>query len=457
MTDLSKLSDAELQALYGGTGAGKPVSEMSDAELQAAYGTAPKRGVMDKLFGVTGERYQTWPERLVRDVAKGAYSAVTFPGDVLAGKDNPENTARLLDMATMGTPVNPAMRAGDRLIPGVAKAFGEKNPAIPTTRELAEAGGRDISAAKSSGLELNSEALAGYSKELQQGLFDGSLFGKTIHPVDAPATFAKLKEIENAPSGSLVTAANLQALRESLQATAQNFNPAAAKDQLAASLAIKHLDRLLPSVAEKDVLAGSPSATQALFEKGRGNYAAGQRSNDINGTLDRATTGILERAEGRAQAANSGRNLDNTIRSKVESVLEKPKEVSGLSDAEIAALERVREGGGVRNTAREIGNQLGGGGGLGTSMLGLATGGTAAAASGNPWLLALGAVPPVIGTGARKLANALAKRDLNAADELMRKRSPLYEERLAATESPVISPERRAAAARAALIEALQQ
>src|SRR5690606_18899916 len=103
-----------------------------------------------------------------------------------------------------------------------------------------------------------------------------------------------------------------------------------------------------------------------------------------------------ERSEGRASAANSGRNLDNTIRSKVESLLEKPKEVSGFADAELGALERVRDGGKVRNTAREIGNQLGGGGGLGSSMLGLLTGGTAAIAGGNPALLAVGAIPPAV-------------------------------------------------------------
>lgn len=42
----------------------------------------PKRGVVDKLLGTTGERYQTWPEKMVR----GAVSAFALPGDVLSGK-----------------------------------------------------------------------------------------------------------------------------------------------------------------------------------------------------------------------------------------------------------------------------------------------------------------------------------------------------------------------------------
>lgn len=371
---------------------------------------------------------------------EGIGGAVTLPGDVYTGKTsitgpdghtNPEVINRAADLASLVTPVNPAVRAGDRAIPGVAKTLVREKPKIPTTEELAAAGGAGINAAKNSGLELNSAALSNYSKDLQQGLFDGSMFGKTIHPVDAPATFAKLKEIENAPPGSLVTAANLQSLRESLQATAQNFNPAAAKDQLAASLAIKRLDDLLPNVAQKDVLAGAPAATQKLFETGRGNYASAMRSNDITGVLDRANTGILERAETRAQAANSGRNIDNTIRSKVASVLEKPKEISGLSGQELAALNQVVEGGSGRNAARYIANLMGGGGGAAQSLMTAIGAAGGANAGGIPGALVGAALPASVGSGAKAVANAIAKRDLRKVDELMRKRSPLYEERLA--------------------------
>ena len=436
------------EAFQDAPAAGKPWESFAE----------PRRSVIDKLTGMDGgERYQTWPEKLVRGVASSAKSAATLPGDVMAGTASPNDTGRVMDLATLGTPVNPAVRAGDQLIPGAAKALRAEKPVVPTTQELAKTGGSDISAAKASGLDLDSSALAGYSKELQQGLFDGSMFGKTIHPVDAPATFAKLKEVENAPSGSIVTAANLQSLRESLQATAQNFNPAAAKDQLAASLAIKRLDSLLPNVAEKDVLAGSPAATQKLFEQGRGNYAAGQRSNDVTGELDRATTGILERSEGRAQAANSGRNLDNTIRSKAESFLEKPKEVSGLNDAEIAAYERVRDGGVGRNLARNIANKLGGGGGIGQTGVAAIGAGIGGTVGGIPGALIGGGLPAAVGSGARSIANALAKRDLAKLDEMIRKRSPLYEERAANPEMSVISPEKRAALARMLLMERMNQ
>ena len=454
MTDLSKLSDADLKALYGGTGAGKSPAEMSDDELKAAY-APPERGLIDQAFGLTGERVKTWPERAVRD-------ALTLPKRMIdaaysAPPGSREATEAMIpaaaETAMLMSPVNPAIRAGDKVIPGVAKALTAERAIVPTTEELAKAGGADIKAAKSSGLDIAAPAVADYSRKVQQGLFDSG----GISPVDAPATFAKLKALEDVPPDAIFTAANLQSFRESLQATAQNFNPAAAKDQLAASRAIKAIDEFLPSLDPKSVVAGAPAETQKLFERGRGNYSAAMRSNDITGVLDRANTGILERAETRAQAANSGRNLDNTIRSKVASLLEKPKEISGLSDPELANLNSVVEGGAGRNTARYIGNLLGGGGGIGQSGMAAVGAGLGGTVGGIPGAVIGGAVPAVAGAGAKSIANALAKRSLTQADEQLRMRSPLYEERAANPNMSVSTPEGRAALIRALLAMEYEQ
>lgn len=424
---------------------------MSDDAIAAAIkSNMPARGVIDKLTGRDGgERYQTWPEKLARSVASSVASAATLPGDVMAGKDSPENTGRVLELATMGTPASAAARAGERAIPGAAKALTEKPPAVPTTKELAAEGVKDLNAFRESGLEVTSNSVADLARRIQQRLYDE----KGISAVDAPGTFAKLKALEDAPPGSYATAANLKSLRDSLGNTAQTFNPQGAKDQLAASRAIAALDEFIPTVAPKDVLAGSPAASSALLERGRGNFAAGSRSNDITGDLDRARTGLLERSEGRAQAANSGRNMDNILRQKTEAVLEKPKEISGYNDAELAALEKVVEGGAGRNLARDIANKLGGGGGAAHTMFAGAGAGAGAAVAGWPGAVIGAAIPATVGSGAKAIANALAKRDMRSVDELLRKRSPLYEERLANPEMTVVSPEARAAIARALMLD----
>ena len=401
----------------------------------------PKKSFAEKL----GE---TWPAKL----AKGIYSGVTLPGDVMAGRDSPENVGRVLELATVGTPVSAAARAGERAIPGIAKAMGEKPAAVPTAKELAETGGKQFETFRKSGVEYSGQSVADWSRRTQQELFNGG-----ISPVDAPATYAKLKALEDAPSGAFATPANLHSLWQSFEATAQNFNPQAARDQRAAARAIEGLDNFISAPPAEGILAGTPSAASVPFEAGKGNYAAAQRANSITGDLDRATTGILERAEGRAQAANSGRNIDNTIRQKAEAVLEKPKEVSGLNDAEIAALEQVVQGGAGRNTARYLGNMLGGGGGMGQALWG-AGGATVGAMTGGPGGAAIGAgIPVVAGAGLKAVANALAKRDLRSVDKLMRKRSPLYEERLANPETYVISPDKRAAIARAMMMQAMEE
>ncbi len=45
------------------------------------------RGIVDKLLGQTGERYQLWPEKM----ARSALGAMALPGDVLAGKVEPDS------------------------------------------------------------------------------------------------------------------------------------------------------------------------------------------------------------------------------------------------------------------------------------------------------------------------------------------------------------------------------
>lgn len=436
-------------------------------EIAASFaGKAPveqPRSAMDKLTGKGGERYQTWPERAIRGLLGEAKDAALLPGRVVQEAQQPKTSISDSDVsamsvpatmgfATLASPVNPAVRAGDRAIPGVAGAAVEKvKPKVPSTEQLKAAGAADIQAAENSGLEVTASSVGDWSRKIQSDLFK-----KGIHPVDAPNTFAKLKELENAPAGSFATASNLQSLRQSLGKTAQNFNPNAGSDQLAATNAIKGLDEFIPNLNPKDVLAGTPSATSELFKRGRGNYAAAMRSNELTGNLDRANTGILERAEVRAQAANSGRNLDNTIRQKVASVLEKPKEVSGFSDKELEALGGVVQGGPARNTARYIGNLLGGGGGVGQSGIAALGAGGGAAVGGVPGALIGGVAPAVAGAGSKAVANALAKRSLSNVDELVRTRSPLYEEALKAADSMPSHLGKKAAIAKMLLMEALQ-
>jgi hypothetical protein len=87
-----------------------------------------------------------------------------------------------------------------------------------------------------------------------------------------------------------------------------------------------------------------------------------------------------------------------------------------------------------------------------------AGGAAAGTLAGGPIGGAIGAAAPTLaGATAKGIANILARRDLRAVDELMRKRSPLYEERVANPQTYVISPEKRAAMAKLMLLDAMNQ
>jgi hypothetical protein len=466
---MNRVTDPDLLRMLEASDGPAPVTD-PDILRQLNGGTSilpfsrgPNGVAFDSNAGILGtiKRALTLPG----DVASGQAqlpSSGAVPGSVPFGDPNSAGE-RVADLAGLISPVNPAVRAGDRAIAGAMRGQRTVKPQVPTTKELMDEGVKDFDRFRDSGLEIRPEAWSRFGQEAQQNLYN-----KSVHPVDAANTYTKLRDLDHVPPEAVgTTAQNIKSMRESLGVTAQNFNPNSARDQRAASIAIENLDEFVRGLGPKDTLAGSPARSAQIYERARGNAAAGYRSNEITGELDKAVTGIIERAEGRAQAANSGRNLDNTIRSKVESFLEKPKDVSSLNDEEIAALIEVRKGGKVRNLARYIANLYGGGGGLGQHVS-MGTGGVLGAIAGSPGGPAgagLGAAVgglagatahAGVGSGAKALANKLAKRSLSKADELIRKRSPLYQERLAnpQTVQTLLAnmPEAKAALARALLL-----
>jgi hypothetical protein len=111
-----------------------------DTEIPAnAASTQGQRGAWDMLTGETGERYQTWPEKLVRDVRTGA----RMPGDVLKS-DVPLNTADaikpmadLAGAAVLG-PAVPA-KLGAKLADGTLGSFAGVKSKVVDKNKLYEA------------------------------------------------------------------------------------------------------------------------------------------------------------------------------------------------------------------------------------------------------------------------------------------------------------------------------
>lgn len=358
--------------------------------------------------------------------------AVSLPSQVYQGQIDPmspEGRERALEMAMTVAPTAP------RGLPGVA--LRKPNVPAPSAEALREAGGAGYDAARAMGVDYRADAVGNVAAALRTGLENDGILAEL-----APKSFSILGKLESPPAGSVAPLAGLDAARRALGHAAKDFgNPT---EQLAAQRLIGGLDEFIAKSDPASVVAGPAAGAARTYADARGNYAAAMRSDKLTGLED---TAVL-----RTGAANSGANIDNAIRSRVATLLSSPKNRAGYSADEIAALEEVAKGTATRNTVRRVGNMLGGGGGVAQALM-TVIGGAGGAAAGGIGGAGIGAAMPLIlGSGARSVANALTRRSLGRADEAVRKRSPLYSERLDAAPMTAVSPEGRAAIVRALMM-----
>jgi hypothetical protein len=363
-------------------------------------------------------------------------SGFTAPGDVVSGKldpNSPEGMQRAMDTTGLMLGVNPMVASGDRAIPGALKALTPGKPQIPTAKALSEAGGAGYEAARQMGVDYSPDAVT----SLMQGV-QTTLEQKGLRDIHAPEVFSILRAVQKPPveegATTVASLSDLLSVRDALGSSAGNILNK--RESKAATTAIRELDTFLEGSDPASVVAGPAAAAAAALKEANANLAAGHRSDAI--------TSLLRKAERRAATTNSGLNVGNTVRQKIASLLEKPKDLRGYSKEEIELLEKIAAGSKAANASRYVGNLLGGGGGLGASVP-AAIGGALGATLGPAGAAAGAATPVALGYALRNIASSLTKREVELLDELIRKRSPLYKK---ATENPpmdVISADARLA------------
>lgn len=265
---------------------------------------------------------------------------------------------------------------------------------------------------RESGVAYSGGAVRDFATGLKSGLDTEGFIAKVV-----PKTQSILDDLANPPEGAIADIKGLHAARKAFGRVAQDFNNP--QEQAAAARAIRGLDEFIGSDNQASVVAGTATDAANALKSANANFAAAKRSDML--------TGVERAADLRAAAANSGANTGNAIRQRIASALLKPKDASGYSPSEIAALERIVTGTPAQNATRYVGNLLGGGGGMG-QMLTTAIGAGGGAAAGGGIGAAIGAAAPVaIGTASKSISNSLTRKALQAADEAVRARSPLYE------------------------------
>lgn len=348
--------------------------------------------------------------------------AITLPREVYEGEvdlNTDEATGRVLEAASLMSPVNPAVRAGDRAIPGVARNMRKPRLKPPTKDELFATAKEQYENVRSSGVTYNSKSVAQLARKVQQEL---ELDGILDIEGGAKGTHQILRKLTDPPKNSVVQIQHLEAARRAFGKIAeQSPNPV---DRGAASRVVGRISEFIEAADPASVVAGAAAEAGRTLGAARSNYAAGMRSSDLL-ELQRA-------ADLRAAVANSGQNIGNSTRSKIASMLlnRGGRDVRGYTPEEIAALEKIAEGSRTANALRFGGNLMGGGGGLGMAVGG-ALGATAGAAVGGPYGAGVGAaIPPIIGAAMKKGSNALTRAALRKADKATRMRSALFQERL---------------------------
>lgn len=379
--------------------------------------------------------------------------AFMAPGDALAGNFDaysPEGQARAREMATVISPANPAIRAGDRVIPGVLKSLTTKKADVPTAAELKEAASQGYKAARATDAQYPAQDVSKLAAGLRQHLEENGFVAE-----NHPETFNILKRLESPPDGdSYATISQIDGARRAFSKVAGNFNKPS--EQEASNRAIRAIDEFISGYRPSGAVdQASPSARQSLtiYEGGRPAEPAGEtpeaqaarliteaRGNTAAAKRSERITDAGERADLNAAVANSGLNVENQIRQRLRDILLDPKKSRGYSDSELALMEQIARGTPTRNTLRFMGHVLGGGGGLG-SLVATGLGGAVGSVEGAAGAALGAAAAPAAGLTMRNLSNSLTAKDLAALDAILRMRSPLYNNRTAtAGMTPRFSP-----------------
>lgn len=346
----------------------------------------------------------------VGNVAMGGLSYVFSPISAglrtIVGKPIEENT---------GIPKEYTEFAGAFALPGAIAKVGEagrllKSPAskAPSVDELKTVASAGYESPAVTGFEAKPSVIRPLADAIEQDLFKGR-----ANEISAPTTFKILGKLKEAPPDTVAfTGDNIESLRRAFgdvtpvkDATGKVINGA---DIRAAKIAQNRIDEFLPKIEQTDVLAGNPKAAADTLAEARANYSAAEGA----ATIDRKTV----RAELRAAAANSGRNMSNTMRQRIADILLDPAQMRGYSQNEIALMNQIVRGGKVENAIRYAGNFLGGGGGLGAMLT---------TAEGIKTLGPVGVALSLPGAALKSLSNAITMKNIDRLNEMIRADSPL--------------------------------
>lgn len=330
--------------------------------------------------------------------------------------------------ATKGTDYETPARIAGAVAGGAAaaKTLGPTaaKAATPTVAELESAGTKGYNAARASGLELDPKGVAQWAAVVKQELTNGPRRAFTGGPNGtAPKTLAVLDELQNAPAGARITAANIDTLRIHLGDIAGEVQPAVGgfakptSDAAAAMVLKRRLASYMENIPQGHVVAGDSSAYVRSIKQANADWAAAQRLRNVDARLTKAENSADRQIAG---------SLDSRIKSKVGGMLDNPERMRGLNQAEKDQVQLINSGDWKSNTLRQLGR---GGAGVMPAIAHAAIGGPAAALTGGASLIPQALLAGGL-YGARKGSEAMTVSRAEKLAEMIAQRSPEYQKRV---------------------------
>jgi hypothetical protein len=378
----------------------------------------PERGAVDKLFGLTGERYQTWPERAIRGAVGGFETGAELTKKAMTGEFGPTgggiveevSTGKPLQAATLGLAAAPgAVAELGTAAAGKTFATAKALPSKETIKSSATAAYKAIQDAR---LTVTPESVLNFSEEMKYALDK-----KLISDVSAPRSFQAIKQLEKS-NGNL---ANIMDVYSELGGIA----PSEGTDWAAAQTIRDGINSYIKNLPDFEVVSGDPKFTQAMAEHARASWRSFAELEQIDSAL--------KVGQHRAAVSGTGANTQNAIRQRIREIVDSESKSRGYSDEAKKQMEDIVTGTWLTNWSRYLGKFAPSGPvsamtTMGAAIAGDLTGGrgvaTAAAASV--------AIPATI---AKYLGTYLTKRQVAELENIIRAESPLGKAAVARVEA----------------------
>lgn len=481
--DLSKMSDDDLVKAYH---ASEPVSTAADVAKSAGTGlvkgalglagtipdissiahsaankylfdplfnaiSGPKAGTdadqqppdINKMFGsqglergleaVTGPLYapKTTAGEYAQTIGEFAPAIVGGEGSALARAGRqviaPAVASETAGQLTKGTAAEPYARIAGGVAGGILPTLRRApEMAAPTVEELKNAARAQYNHPDVRNVQINPDAANFLHLWIRNDLENGMNSG--FRAANEPKTFAAIEELSNPDQslrgqvGAPLSIDDVQSVRKVLGRIADTRDATGnlTSDAVAANRAIGHINTFLENLHQPDLVSGNASRARDILQDAAQNWGAAKRAEQIQTLADNA----------RIQAASTygGGNINNATRQALRPLLKNGgAKARGFNGQEMGALADAVEGSWLGNTLRQIGKYA-----PDTGLKGLHHIGAAAATGGASIPASLGALLAKYG------GDAMTRRSVNRLDEMLRTRSPLHRQNVAARTSPML-------------------